>query len=155
MINEPYLISGNRSAPATYQSRRPFSGALKILVGLWLLSGVGFLVWKLVAGSAKPGEKVASPAASMRVAAVDTEDLRHHVYKVNDNLDNATVRLKRVEALILQAIPHVERNYLLVETQRLENALAATEAARRDLEQGREETNLVLNNLITKEQEHQ
>jgi hypothetical protein len=69
------------------------------------------------------------------VTAVSTEDLLHHMDVVNVKLLAATARLSRAEAEILKTLPIIERNYLLVEQQHLENALAATEAARHDLEE--------------------
>jgi hypothetical protein len=144
-MSQPYLISGQGVAPNPFQSQARSFGLLKTLIVVWLLAGAGFLIWKLVPASAKPAEKTQAAAGS--VTAISTEDLLHHMDLVEDRLQDATGRLKRAEAHILQSIPSVQRNYLLVEKQHLENALAAIEAARRDLEQGREDTTLIHNSL--------
>jgi len=148
-VSQPYLISGQGGAPNTYQSpAQRSSPMLKILLAAWLLGGISFAAWKITTGSGKTTKPVAPVGAQAPVVtAISTEDLLHHMEQVNAQLSQAAARLRRAEELTARTIPSLERNYLLVEKQHLETALAVTEAARRDLEQGRQDADLILNSL--------
>jgi hypothetical protein len=66
---------------------------------------------------------------------------------VNRKLAESAAKIRRVEDQIDRTVPSLDRNYLLVESQRLKNSAAIAEGARRDLEDIREEFQLVLNSL--------
>jgi hypothetical protein len=152
MTNYPYLIPGEGPGPNPYQPlpRPPRSSLLKVVIAVWLLAGAGFVTWKLGFATSKPAATTPviepSPTAISPIA-ISAEDLLHHTDAVNRKLTEATARLRRAEDQISRTLPSMDRNYLLVERQQLQNALSATEAARRDLEQAREDTNLILNSL--------
>jgi len=118
---------------------------VRALVLLWLLAGAGFGVWKF--GTSRIPTEITAPPAKTAMAAISLEDLLHHMDAVIANLSEATVRLRRSEDQISRSLPGIDRNYLFVEKQHLQNALAANEAARRDLEQARQDSELILNSL--------
>jgi len=73
---------------------------------------------------------------------------------VDARLTEATQRIRRAEDQIAITLPGIERNYLLVEKRYLQAAAGSAETARRDLEESRQDFDLVMNSL-RKEQEHQ
>ena len=145
------LLPGRDFGPAPVQippSSRPTKW-LRIVIIIWLVAGLVFLIWKL-----QPNIKPAAPPAGSleqsqrpQVTAVSTDDLLHHMDDVNAKLQKAAERVRQVEEQISRTLPSVERNYLLVEKQHLNTALAISEAARRELEESRQEFELVLNSL--------
>ncbi len=150
-MNQPYLISGSTPDPASYPPRpRSFGPArlIKLVITVWVLAGVGYLIFRL---QTRPSAAPASVISAEPVTAMSTEDLAHHMEAVYGRIADATTRLQHAEGLINRTLPSVERNYLLVDKKHLETALAAAEAARHDLEQSRQDADLILNSLKEKE----
>ncbi|HZP17924.1 MAG TPA: hypothetical protein VFB00_08170, partial [Terriglobales bacterium] len=87
------------------------------------------------------------PPANAATGSAISDDLLVHMEGVGVKLVTASANLHRAENQVSRSLPGVERNYLLVEKQRLESALASAEAARRDLEQTRQEFDLILNSM--------
>ena len=146
-MRQPHLIAGESGGsfqPAPVRTRS--SQMVRILVFAWLLAGLGFALWKFGVSRDKPIE-IPAPTPKAAVTVISGEDLLHHASAVNANLNQAAARLRRSEDQISRSIPGIDRNYLFVEKQHLQNALAATEAARRDLEQARQDSDLILNSL--------
>ena len=81
------------------------------------------------------------------MSAISNEDLLHHMDTVTEKLTEAATNIRRAQDQVARTLPSVERNYLLVEKRRLESVLGMTEAVRRDLEQGRQEAELIRNSL--------
>jgi len=156
----PVLLPGRDFGPASLQaptSIRPVRW-LRVLIVVWLMAGLVFLIWKLSPGlavlPAAPTPLAGSLAERQQppVTAISTEDLLHHMDEVNAKLQRAVERVRRAQEQINRALPSVQRNYLLVEKQYLDRALTNSEAARLDLEESRQEFELVLNSL---RKEHQ
>jgi hypothetical protein len=118
---------------------------VRFLVMAWLLGGLAFLIWKLGVGTREPPPTNA--VSHPPITAISSQDLVHHVNAVNERLANAGAKLRKAQEQLERTLPSVERNDLLVEKQHLENAITMTKAARLDLEQGREDTDLILNSL--------
>lgn len=142
-MNQPFLLPGSASPTPFQPSGRttPFP-LLKIVLALWIVAGLALLGWKMTVRSSK-----SQPQTSSIPTALNLEDLEHHIDALNNNVNDATGQLRRVEVQIAHAIPGVERNYLSVEKRALENALSALAIARRDLEQSREHGNLIANSI--------
>jgi hypothetical protein len=124
---------------------------LRIVVMVWLVGGLVFFLIRFASGRRVSGQ-VLPQQATTALTAISTEDLLHHMESVNKELAAAAAKLHRAEDHISLAIPSIKRNYLLVEKGHLESAAATTEAARRELEQSRQEFEVVLNSL---KKEHQ
>jgi hypothetical protein len=156
-----FLLPGRDFGPAPVApppSVRPFRW-MRVLIVLWLLVGLVFLIWKLQPESAVPQAALITPKPGSQsagqqplVTAISTEDLLRHMDEVNVNLQRASERIRRAQEQINRTLPSIERNYLLVEKQHLDTALAISEAARHELEESRQEFELVLNSL---RKEHQ
>ena len=146
-MNEPLLLPGDGlgSAPSPNQFRPGSSGLLRVVIAVWLMAGLAFLGVKLLSGKHDPAPVVA--AKSMASTAISGEDLLNHLQGLDTTLAAASARMRRAEDQIQRTIPVIEGNYLLVEKQRLESAIALTDAARLDLEQGRRAADLVSNSL--------
>src|ERR1700680_1289980 len=148
-MREPFLIPG-RTLGETPSSQLPAaprgSRLLRFFFVIWLLAGIGFLGVKMQSGRSKPVENTVQPK-HQTLTAISTEDLLHHMDNVNVRLANAAAKIRRAEDQIARALPSVERNYLLVEKRQLENAMDISEAGRRDLEQSRQDCELILNSL--------
>lgn len=82
-----------------------------------------------------PQPQVVSPVV---VHSADTEELSHRLDAVMDKTAISAASLRRVEMQIVHSLPVVRENGLLVESRRMEAALAVIEAARKDLEQNRD-----------------
>jgi hypothetical protein len=108
------------------------------------MGGIAFLAVRLT-GNKRQAE--ASPHAEQPITAGSAEDLVHHVDAVMEKTAIAGANLHRAEDQVNRALPGVARNDLLVEKRRLENSLAAIQAARRNLEQNREDLELISNSL--------
>ncbi len=144
MRQQPLLIAGETfgASPASQPPRS--SRLLRIVVIAWLLGGLAFLLVRFGFGAhepARPATQQAKPPVP-----IASEDLLHHLDAFNDEVATAAAKLRRTEDHIA-SLPGVQRNFLLVEKNHLENALAITEAARRDLEQSRRDFEIVLNSL--------
>jgi hypothetical protein len=146
-MNEPLLLPGDGvgSTPSSSQFRNGSSGLLRVVVAVWLLTGLAFLGVKFLSGKRDPAPVVAATGAS--ATAISSEDLLDHLQALDTTLAAASARMRRAEDQIQRTVPVIERNYLLVEKQHLESAIALTDAARLDLEQGRKTAALVLNSL--------
>lgn len=143
---QPYLISGESAGSfQPVRAGKSSSRLVRTLVLIWLLGGLGFAVWKF--GVSKRATEAAAPAATAATTALSTEDLLHHMDGVNTKISEAVSRLRRADDQIFRSLPAIDRNYLFVEKQHLQHALAANEAARRDLEQARQDSDLILNSL--------
>jgi len=151
-MNQPSLLPGSSFGPSPAQvppSASP-AGWFRVLLTIWLLAGLALLVWKLGSSVPNPGASSSKTAAELRrppVTAISIEDLLHHLDTGNSKLLGATERIRRAQVQITRTLPSIERNYLLVEKQRLDAALADSEIARRGLEESRQEFELVLNSL--------
>jgi len=148
-MNRPYLIPGNGQGPASYQPPPIRSGSprfLKVFLTFWLIVGLGIATWRIGSTHAKPAETAAALPKVLAVA-IGSEDLIHHVAAVSAKVDASVTRLHRAEDQISRTLPALDRNYLPLERQRLENALSSAESARRDLEQTRQELDLILSSL--------
>ena len=145
-MRQPYLISGDSASSFQPVPTRPRSQIVRILVFVWLLAGLGYGLWKFGVGRDRTTETPV-PSTKDVVTAISTEDLLHHMAAVNAKLNDAAARLRRSEDQIDRSLPGIDRDYLFVEKQHLQNSLAATEAARRDLEQARQDSDLILNFL--------
>ena len=146
---QPYLIAADPTA-SPYQ--RPLSGRgfpVKTIIVLWLLAGAGFLTWKLGFSSPKTLPAKGAPITETNIPklAIGTDDLIHHLETVNDRLTDAESRLRRAEERVAKTLPSMDRNYLYVERQELHNALAASGAARQDIEMAREQSDLILKSI--------
>jgi hypothetical protein len=108
---------------------------LRIFLFVWLLAGLAFAVIRFTGYGHQPAER-ARPAAPPG-AADGGATLQRDLDAAMDRTAVAAASLRRAEEQIGRVLPAVERNTLLVEKRRLENALAVIEAARRDLEQNR------------------
>jgi hypothetical protein len=142
------LISGPSFGPSPFTPTRPQARSprlLPIVIVMWLLGGLGFLAVRLAGNKHQTVE--ASPHTEQPITAGSAEDLLHHVDAVMEKTAVAGADLHRAEDQVSRALPGVTRNGLLVEKRRLENSLAAIEAARRDLEQNREDLELISNSL--------
>ena len=147
-MNQTPLLSGPPFGPAPFaqtrsQARSPV--LLRIVIVMWLLGGLAFLAARLTGNKHQAAE--ASPHTEQLITAGSAEDLLHHVDAVMEKTALAGAYLHRAEDQVSRALPGVTRNELLVEKRRLENSLAAIEAARRDLEQNREDLELISNSL--------
>lgn len=87
------------------------------------------------------------PAATIQNSTTGTDDLLRHVDAANRQTAESSAKIRRAEDQIDRTIPTLDRNYLPVESQRLKNAAAVADQGRRDLEDGREELQIVLNAL--------
>jgi len=151
-MSEPHLISGPSLGPTPFitQTRpQPRSARLlRIFVFLWLLCGLAYLAFWLTGN--KHQTTGPAPHTEHPITAGSAEDLLHHVDAVMEKVAAAAANLHRAEDHVSRALPGVVRNDLLVEKRRLENSLAAIEAARRDLEQNRQDLELISNSLKEK-----
>ena len=146
-MSYPYLIPGEVSLRSRYSDSRPHSPFLKIVVAVWLLAGVALIVWKITLHSSEPSTVTVQPVPVPPVTAITSEDFVHHMEIITDKVTGTIVRLNRVQDQITYSLPAVERNRLWLEKQKLQTALATTQAAHRDLEEARQNTNLILNSL--------
>lgn len=149
-MRPPVLISGSGSNPTPFsQPSRPTrpGGFIRVLVIVWVLGGLIFLAVKLLPIKSDPVPPPAVPAAKSAVTAISNEDLLRHMEAVNRKLGESAAKIRRAEAEIDRTVPALDRNYLPVESQRLKSAATAAESARRDLEDSREEFQLVLNSI--------
>ena len=145
---QPLLIPGEAFPSQLSTQARPSSGLprlLRVFVALWFLAGLGYFAFFLHSHSGKPAQ--AATLDPRQPTAISTEDLIHHMDLANTKLSDASARILRAEDQVQRALPGVERTYLLVEQQHLKNAYALTEAGRRDVEQARQEFDLILNSL--------
>ncbi len=153
-MKSPYLIGGNVQDPASYQPPPSRSGSprfLKLFLALWLIAGLGIAVWRIGPARSQPAELASAPPKTSAVA-IGSDDLMHHVADVSAKVDASATRLHRAEDQISRTLPALDRNYLPLERQRLETALSSTESARRDLEQTRQELDLIFSSLKEKNQ---
>ena len=151
-MNETPLLSGPSFGPATFtqtQSQARSPRLLRIFVLIWLLGGFAYFAVRLASNKQQPAEAAARTAQP--ITAGSAEDLAHHVAAVMEKIAAAGADLHRAEDQVNRALSGVARNDLLVEKRRLENALAVTETARRDIEQTREDLALIQTTL---EKEH-
>ena len=143
---QPYLISGESAGSfQPVRAAKSSSQFVRTLVLMWLLGGIGFGIWKF--GMSKRPLDAATKSPNAAMTAISAEDLLHHMEGVNTKVSEAAARIRRADDQISRSLPTIDRNYLFVEKQRLRNALAANEAARRDLEQARQDSDLILNSL--------
>lgn len=146
-MNRPYLIPGEAPVSSPYVSgsdRSRRSPLMTAVIVVWLLAGLGFFVWKI--GFAKTADIPASVTAPS-IRAGGTQDLAHHMEAVSAKIMEAETRLRRAEDLVSRTLPAVTRNFLFVEKQHLQTALAANEGARRNIEEARQEVDLILNSI--------
>ena len=146
-----FLLPGGGFSPAPVQtpgSSRPTKW-LRIVIIIWLVAGLVFVIWRLQPDIRPAAPPAASLGQSQRlpVTAISTEDLLQHMDDVKAKLEKAGERIRRAEEQISRTLPSIERNYLPVEKQHLNAALANSEIARHDLEECRQEFELVLNSL--------
>ena len=81
------------------------------------------------------------------MTAMSREDLLRHMDAFDDELAVAAAKIHRAQDHVAHTLPGVHRNYLLVEKNHLQNAMAILEVARRDLEQSRRDFEIVLNSI--------
>jgi hypothetical protein len=146
-MKQPFLIPGEGFNASPFpQPPRPARSPrfVRVLVSVWVLGALVFLAIKLL--PARP-EPLPVPKAAPETTAISMEDLLRHMDVVNRKLAESAAKIRRVEDQIDRTVPSLDRNYLLVESQRLKNSAAIAEGARRDLEDIREEFQLVLNSL--------
>jgi hypothetical protein len=146
-MKQSFLIPGEGFGPSPFpQPPQPVRSTrlFRFLLSVWVVAGLTFVVIKLL-----PGKRESAPAAQATPAptAISTEDLLRHMEAVNRRLAESAAKIRQAEDQIDRAIPALDRNYLPIEAQRLKHAAAVAEGARRDLEDGREEFQLVLNSL--------
>lgn len=148
-MNRPYLIPGEAPVGSPYMtaatsgsSRR--SPLVTAVVVVWLLAGLGFLVWKL--GLATTAD-IPVPVAGLSIIPRGTQDLAHHIDAVSAKITEAETKLRRAEDLVSRTLPAITRNFLFVEKQHLQSAVAANAAARRNIEEARQEVDLILNSI--------
>jgi hypothetical protein len=148
-MNQPFLLPGDSSTSGVHNQLSRSSGFskwLRAFVLVWLLGGVALLAIRLQPVKTKPSEATAVPVRNARTA-ISLEDLLHHMEATSRVLDTAAQKVRRLQDQIDRALPSMERNYLLVEKHRLESAVAISESARRDLEECRQQFDLILNSL--------
>lgn len=119
---------------------------LRLLIIGWLLVGFGFFLVKAVPGGRQPDQPAIVPAKPP-AQAINNEDVLFHMEVINERFQDAAQKIRRAEDQIARTLPAIDRNYLLVERQHLNSAVALTETARRDLEQGRQQADLVVNSI--------
>lgn len=149
-MRPPVLISGGGSNPTPFgqPSRPPRPGGfVGVLAIVWVLGGLIFLVMKFLPVKSEPAPPPAAVGSKPAVTAISNEDLLRHMDAVSRKLAESAAKIRRAEAEIDRTVPALDRNYLPLESQRLKSAAAATESARRDLEDSREEFQVVLNSL--------
>lgn len=148
-MNEPYLIPGSGFTPHPTSRLRPRSGSklLGVVIAIWLLGGVAVVIYHWLPSASSPTERTPGNA----ILPGDAADLFHHASAISENLTTATTKLRRGQNQIGQTIQALDREFLPAEKRRLDLALASLEAARRDVEQSRQDLELILTSL----KEHQ
>lgn len=147
-MRTPQLIPGEGYNPSPLrQSPQPARSSyfVRVLVTVWVLGGLAFFAIKLLPSKHEPASPPAPQAAP--VSAISTEDLLRHMDAVNRRLAESAAKIRRAEDQIDRTVPALDSNYLPVESKRLKSVAATVESARRDLEDGREEFQVVLNSL--------
>ncbi len=125
---------------------------LRAFVLVWLVGGMGFLAVRFGLGRHSSSNPSPQPIQAP-ITAISTEDLVHHVDSVNDKVAHSAANLRRAQDQLVRTLPSLDRNYMLTERRRLENALAITESIRRELEQSRDEIELIDNSLKKEQQQ--
>ena len=145
------LLPGSPYGPSPLASStapRRASRIVRVLLFGWLLAVLAYAAIHLTASKQQsPPDQQSTRSATSLTTSEPKEDLLREVDAVMDRTAVGTASLRRAEDQIRRAVPVVERNTLIVETRRLETALAVIEAARRDLEQERENLVLIHNQL--------
>ena len=147
-MNQRPLIPGGTlaSAPSPRSSEPPRLRGLGFVIVLWLLAGVAFLIYKVGAAKTQPAEATTKTAPT-RVNGLGIDDLAYHMNDAEAKITDATAKIRRADAHIERTMPGLDRNFLLVEKQHIQNARALDEAARQDLEEAHRELDLILSSL--------
>jgi hypothetical protein len=143
------LLPGGPFGAAPLPQRSPTARSpqlIRIVLVVWLIAGLGFLVYKLQSTKSKPVETATVPP-SPPGATISTEDVLQRMTAAEARITAATANLRRAQDQMARLLPSLERNYLWVEKNRLETAVTMTETARRDAEESRWELDFLLNSL--------
>jgi hypothetical protein len=140
-MRDPMLLPGEVS----YTPPRRSSSWVRNVIIVWIVAGLGVVLWKILERHPAPDAVALTPTAP--VANVRDDDTLFHMEAVNAKIEEAVQKIRRAQDQISRTLPGVDRDYLLVERQHLNAALAAMESARRALEQARQQTNLVVDSI--------
>jgi hypothetical protein len=140
-MRQPYLLSGDHVFGLDPASKPRRMTLLRVFVVLWLLGGMTFLLSKLW-DNRKEAE---TRSDANNPVAAPTDDLVHHLEVVNSDLQSAISALHQMDGQISRTVESFDREFMLVERRRLASALTTSAAARRRLEQARQEIDLVVN----------
>src|SRR5438876_8994066 len=147
MYSRPQLpgrIVALPESPRPMSSRSP-AGVISVLLIIFALSGGAWYASKNLPKRDRPSVPV--PAnATMPVGAI--EDLLRHADSALVHSTKAMGEIRRSEAWVGRVVPSLQQNYMAIERRRLEAAQAASDSARRDVEQAREELEILKNLLI-------
>jgi hypothetical protein len=144
LISGPLNYDASPATPFAPPSRP--SRLLRTFVVVWVLAGLVFMAIKLMPSNRGPAD-IAARSSEPAVTAISTEDLVHHVDLVTGKLTEAAANIRRAQDQVARTLPSLDRNYMLVEKRRMESAAAIIEAVHRDLEQSRQEADLISNSL--------
>ena len=148
----PPLLPGYQ--PLRTISQRPYPrpspvGFIGVLLVIVVLSGGAWYVVKTrTFVPAKNDQREAVTSSPGTLPASIAEDLLRHLDSALTDDLKATEQLKRSQDWVERVVPSLEQQYMGVEKRRLEAAQAASDSAHRDLEQAREELEIIKNLLI-------
>jgi hypothetical protein len=145
-------VEYNRPQPAGPVAGRPrprprTTGVIAFLLFLSFLVAAAYTAFQY--WPAAPEQRSAAKAApTAEIPASEAEDYTRHLETAEGASLRAAEEIKRAQAWMKRTIPALEQNYLAADNRRLDAAMAASEAARRYVQQARDEMEITKDLLI-------